>query len=80
MRQLLAIIYMISGPVFLISMIAHLYLQFVYKPKVDRRIDDSHFEFEDNDPLVQKYHRYSRLTFMTAAVSAAVMFFATFVL
>jgi hypothetical protein len=70
------IIYIISGPLFLISLAAHLYVRIYLRPKDDSDLDDYYHEFEDQHPAYAKYIKWSRITFAAVAVATLLLFIA----
>ena len=69
-------IQMIAAPVFIISIIAHIYVKLRLRPKEDSDFDDYYHEFEDSHPDMAKYVKWSQITFTAAVVSALVLFLA----
>ena len=69
-----AIIYITAGPLFLIALIAHIYVTLRLRPKDDSDFDDYYYEFEDAHPVFARYRKWSQITF-TAAVLAALLLF-----
>ena len=78
-RPMRAVLYIIAGPLFLISIAAHLYVRFRLRPKDEADSDDYYNEFEDEQPDVARYLKWSRITFAAAAIAVLLMFAATFV-
>jgi hypothetical protein len=72
-----AVLYIIAGPLFLISIAAHFYVKLRLRPKEnpDSR-DDYYYEFEEQQPDVARYIKWSRLTFAAAAVGVLLLFIA----
>ncbi|OHB55152.1 MAG: hypothetical protein A2173_00255 [Planctomycetes bacterium RBG_13_44_8b] len=70
------ILYIISGPLFLISFAAHLYVRIRLKPKNNSAIDDYYYEFEDQHPAYVKYTRWSKITFAGISMAALLLFIA----
>jgi len=70
-----ALIYIIAGPLFLISFAAYLYLQSKLK-SINEDLDDIYYEFEDHDPTLAKYNRFSKITFALASISVLLLFLA----
>ena len=64
------ILYIIAGPLFLISLVCYLYLRIFLKPKYEIDIDD-YSGFEDKHPVFAKYEKWSR--FVLAAMSVAML-------
>ena len=72
-----AVLYIIAGPLFLISIAAHFYVKLRLRPKEDPDSeDDYYYEFEDQQPDVARYNKWSRITFAAAAVGALLLFIA----
>jgi hypothetical protein len=72
-----AVLYIIAGPLFLISIAAHFYVKLRLRPKQDPDSDDDYFyEFEDQQPDVARYNKWSRITFAAATVGALLLFIA----
>jgi hypothetical protein len=69
------ILYIISGPLFLISIAAHLYVRIRLRPK-DSDLDEYYYEFEDQHPAYAQYTKWSRITLSTAAIAALLLFIA----
>ena len=72
------ILYIIAGPLFLISFAGYLYVKLSLKPKEGSDLDDYYYEFEDQHPGLAKYTKWSKITF-TVAVIAALLLFLTLV-
>jgi hypothetical protein len=70
------ILYIIAGPLFLISFAAHLYVRMRLRPKDDSDLDDYYYEFEDQHPAYAKYTKWSRITFAAASIAALLLFLA----
>ena len=72
-----AILYIIAGPLFIISIAAHFYVKFRMRPKQDLDSQDEYYyEFEDQQPDVARYLKWSRLTFAAAALGVLLLFIA----
>jgi hypothetical protein len=70
------IIYIIAGPLFVISLAAHFYVGSRLRPS-DEDLDDYYYEFEDQHPEMLKYSKWSKITFTAAAVAALLLLIAT---
>jgi len=70
------ILYIIGGPLFLISIAAHLYVNYRLRPKDDSDLDDYYYEFEHQHPGLAKYTKWSRITFIAAAIGVLLLFIA----
>jgi hypothetical protein len=73
-----AVLYIIAGPLFLISIAAHLYVKVRLRPD-DSDLDDYYHEFEDQQPGFARYAKWSRITLTGAAVGALLLFVAAVV-
>lgn len=69
-----AILYIIAGPAFLISLAAHIYVKLRLRPGDD--LDDYYWEFEDRHPALAKYEKWSKITFAVTALSALMLLLA----
>jgi hypothetical protein len=69
------ILYVIGGPLFLISLVCYLYLRIFLKPKYEIDIDD-YSGFEDKHPVFAKYEKWSRFAFAAMSLGALLLFFA----
>ena len=73
-----AVLYIFAGLLFLISISAHFYVKLRLRPKEDPDSEeDYYYEFEDQQPEVARYNRWSRITFAAATVSVLLLFIAT---
>ncbi|OHB77625.1 MAG: hypothetical protein A2Z25_05845 [Planctomycetes bacterium RBG_16_55_9] len=72
-----AVISIIGGLLFLVSVAAHLYVRLRVRPKED--FEDYYYEFEDQQPGIARYDRWSRITFAGAAVGVLLLFVAVFI-
>ena len=70
------VIYIIAGPLFLVSIIAHIYVKLRLRPKDDSDFDDYYHEFEDSHPGFARYTKWSKITFTATAVSVLLLFLA----
>jgi len=72
-----AVLYIIAGPLFLISIAAHFYVKLRLRPKENPDSeDDYYYEFEDQQPDVARYLLWSRLTFAAATIGVLLLFIA----
>jgi hypothetical protein len=76
MRYITTILYMIACPLFLISLIAHLYVRLRLRPKDDSDLDEYYHEFEHQHPGYARYTKWSTITFAAAVVSMLLLFIA----
>ena len=73
-----AVLYIIAGSLFLISITAHFYVKLRLRPKQNPDSeDDYYYEFEDQQPDVARYNKWSRITFTAAAIGVLLLFIAT---
>jgi len=70
------IVYIIAGPLFLISLAGYLYVQLRLRPKDDSDLDDYYYEFEDQHPRFAKYTKWSKITFAAASLAALLLLLA----
>lgn len=70
------VLYIVAGPLFLISIAAHFYVKLRLRPKEDPDSEDDYYEFEDLRPEVARYARWSKVTFAAAAVAVLLLFVA----
>ena len=70
------VLYIIAGPLFLISIAAHLYVKLRLRPKENSGLEDYYHEFEYQQPDFVRYEQWSRITFIAAAVGALLLFIA----
>ena len=70
------ILYIIAGPLFLISLVAHLFVKLRLRPKDNSDLDEYYHEFEDRDPNLARYNNFSRLTFAATVIAALLLFLA----
>jgi hypothetical protein len=71
-----AVLYIIAGPLFLISIAAHLYVKLRLRPKENSVLEDYYHEFEDQQPDFARYVKWSRITFIAATAGALLLFIA----
>ncbi len=72
MKLILGIIGIIG---LLVSAVSYIYTQIFYKPAAEE-LDEDYWEFEDENPKLQIYRKYSRRTFRAMAISALLIFIA----
>lgn len=70
------ILYSMAGPLFVISLAAHIYVKLRLRPKGDSDLDDYYYEFEDRHPGYARYLRWSRITFIAAVIAMLLLFVA----
>lgn len=76
-------LYIIAGPLFLISIAAHFYVKIRLRPpweslrtKENSDLEDYYYEFEKQHPEYANYLKWSRITFIAAVVGALLLFIA----
>ena len=69
----------VGGSLFLISASAHLYVKLHLRPK-NEDLEDVYYEFEDQQPNVVRYEKWSRITFAAAIIGVLMLFVSIFVL
>jgi hypothetical protein len=69
-------IYIIAGPLFLISIAAHIYVRLRLNPKNDTELDDYYHEFEEQHPEYAKYTKWLKITFTAIVISVLLLFIA----
>lgn len=67
------IMMLIAGPLFIVSLGGHIYVKLAMRPK-DSDFDDYYHEFEDQNPELQKYDKWSRITLTGAIIGALLLF------
>ena len=70
------ILYILAGPLFLISIAGYIYVKLRLNPKEDSDLDDYYYEFEDQHPAFARYTKWSRITFTVAVIAALLLFLA----
>ena len=70
------ILFITAGPLFLISLAAHLYVRLRLRPKDNSDFDDYYHEFEDQHPDFAKYTKWSKITFTAVVISVLLLFIA----
>lgn len=71
------VLYIIAGPLFLISIAAHFYVKLRLRLKEDLDSeDDYYYEFEDQQPEVTRYNKWSKITFAAATIGVLLLFIA----
>ena len=73
-----ALMLLLAGPLFLISIGAYVYVQLRLKPDSDE-LEDYYWEVEEKYPGLARYNRWSRITLAAAALSALLLFAAAFI-
>jgi hypothetical protein len=71
------ILYMIAGPMFLISFTAYMYLSHKLRTGYNHDLEDYYHEVEDLHPGLARHNKWTRISFAVAALSALMLFIAT---
>lgn len=69
------IIYMIAGPLFIISVAGYIFVKLHLRP-ADPDLDDYYHEFEDQHPQYAAYLKWSKITFTGVIISMLLLFIA----
>lgn len=70
------ILWIIAAPLFIVSLVAHIYVKLRLSPKEGSDLDDYYYEFEDRHPGFAKYAKWSKITFTAAVISMLLMLIA----
>jgi hypothetical protein len=73
------ILLIIAAPLFVISVVAHVYVKLRLNPKDSSGLDDYYYEFEDQHPGYAKYQKWSKITFTAVVVSMLLLLIAAFI-
>ena len=69
-------LYIIAGPVFLVSLAAHLYVKFRLRLRDESDFDEYYYEFEHHHPAYAKYLKWSKITFTAVIIAMLLLFIA----
>ncbi|MHC4364062.1 MAG: hypothetical protein ACYSTJ_01180 [Planctomycetota bacterium] len=69
------ILYLIAGPLFLISLIAFIFVKLRLRP-TDPDLDDYYHEFEEQHPEYARYLKWSKITFSAVIISMLLLLIA----
>jgi len=70
----LKFVYIIGGVLFVVSMIAHIYVRLYLRPKNDSELDDYYYELEDLHPGYARYTKWLRITTGGVALGVLLLF------
>ena len=70
------IICIIAGPVFLLGLGAHIFIKHKFRIGPDSDFDDYYHEFEDSHPQLERYRKWSHISFTVTAIAALLLFIA----
>lgn len=68
------LIVLFSAPVFLVSVIGHIFVKVRMRPGGDSGLDDYYHEFEDQHPGLAMYDKWSRITLAGAIMGMLGLF------
>ena len=71
------ILYLIAGPLFIISLIAHIYIKITMRPQPKDDLEE--FYYEEFHEGRDKYSKLTKLTFAGIALSILLIFIATYI-
>ena len=77
MARMIALLYLVGGLLFLVSVGAHLYVRLRLRPGEDSDLDDYYHEFEDQHPEYARYTRWLQITIAGAACGILLLFVGT---
>jgi len=72
------ILFIIAGPLFLISLSASIIVRIRLRPKDDSDLDEYYYELEETHPDYANYLKWSRITFTALVISILLLFIAAF--
>jgi hypothetical protein len=67
----------VGGFLFLLSLIAHLYVRVYLRPRGKSDLDDYYYEFEDQHPVYARYTRWLQISLGGAALGVLMLFLGT---
>lgn len=73
------ILCIIASGMLLVSFPAYLYVKIAMRSKYHSGLDDYYYEFEHEHPGLQKYEKWSKITFTALAVSILLLFIAALI-
>ena len=65
---------LIGGPLFILAVLAHIYVRVRLRPQDD--LDDYYYEFEEQHPGYARYLRWYKITMAMASIGVLLMFIA----
>jgi hypothetical protein len=72
--MIVRLLYVAGGFLFLLSLIAHLYVRVYLRPRGRSDLDDYYYEFEDQHPQYARYTRWLQISLGGAAVGVLLLF------
>lgn len=73
------ILWIIAAPLFIVSLVAHIYVKLRLRPKQGSDLDDYYYEFEDQHPGYAKYTKWSKITFTAVVISMLLLLLAALI-
>ncbi len=67
-------LYIAGGLLFLLSLVAHLYVRVYLRPRGKSDLNDYYYEFEDQHPAYAKYTRWLQISLGGAALGTLMLF------
>jgi len=72
--MIVRLLYMTGGCLFLLSLVAHLYVRVYLRPRDKSDLDDYYYEFEDQHPQYARYTRWLQISLGGAAAGMLLLF------
>ncbi len=72
--MIVRLLYIAGGVLFLLSLVAHLYVRLHLRPRGRSALDDYYYEFEDQHPQYARYTRWLQISLGGAAVGMLLLF------
>jgi hypothetical protein len=66
----------VGSLLFIVSVVAHIYVKLKLRPKQDSDFDEIYWEFEDTHEGFSRYDKLSQITFTGAVIGAILLFLA----
>jgi hypothetical protein len=66
----------IGSLLFIVSIVAHIYVKIKFRPKHDSDFDEIYWEFEETHPDFARYNRLSQITFAGMVLGTLLLFLA----
>jgi len=70
------VLILISAPVFMMAAVVHIIIKVRLNTKNNPDIDDYYYEFEEQEPKLAAYKKYTSITFTIMIVAALLLFLA----
>jgi hypothetical protein len=72
--MILRLLYLAGGSLFLLSLVAHVYVRVYLRPRGKSDLDDYYHEFEDQHPAYARYTRWLQISLGGAAMGLLLLF------